>query len=579
MDAPVRQLTPSRGARTGRWQSGGIHIVVLASFLVPIGLGLAGTMFAAFGCLPAVGGDTFSLQPWRTLFATPGIGRSIGLTVFVGLAATFLSFALAIGFCAASRDRMGYRRAEAMLAPLLAAPHAAMAIGLSFVLAPSGWIARLVSPWLSGWHVPPDVTTIGDSWGLSLIFALMVKEVPFLLLMIMTAVYQVPAAAHLKAARSLGYGAAAAWIKVVLPQIYPQIRLPIYAVLAFSLSVVDMALILGPSYPAPLSVVAFRWFSAPDVTAYFPAAAAGILQLAVVFAAIFAWRVGEIAIARTGVLWIARGRRGSETGRVAPLATIAVMVVFALGAIALIAMGVWSFAWTWRYPAALPDAWTLSTWSNQLPALDWPARNTLSIGLLSTAAAAILVIAWLESEDRIGIRMRRQALWLIYIPLVVPQISFLSAIQVLLIRLNLDGTIAALVWAHLFFVLPYVFLALADPWRALDPRFRRSAAALGASPMRTLFAVKLPLLLGPILIACAIGFSVSVAQYLPTLFAGNGRVTTLTTEAVTLASGADRRIVGVYSFLQSVLPFLGFVLALAIPALVFLRRRALLRTA
>jgi putative thiamine transport system permease protein len=159
----------------------------------------------------------------------------------------------------------------------------------------------------------------------------------------------------------------------------------------------------------------------------------------------------------------------------------------------------------------------------------------------------------------------------------VPQISFLFSIQVLLIRLDVDGTMFAVVWSHLLFVLPYVFLSLADPWRALDPRYRRSAAALGAAPMRTLFAVKLPVLLRPILIACAIGFSVSVAQYLPTLFAGNGRVATLTTEAVTLASGADRRIVGVYTFLQSLMPLLGFALALAVPALVFLRRRALLR--
>jgi putative thiamine transport system permease protein len=254
------------------------------------------------------------------------------------------------------------------------------------------------------------------------------------------------------------------------------------------------------------------------------------------------------------------------------------MLLFTLGGIALLAMAVWSFAWTWRYPAALPDAWTLATWAHQLPALEWPARNTLGLGVLSTLVAIVLVIAWLESEDRLGIRMSRRALWLVYIPLVVPQISFLFSIQVLLIRFDLDGTLFAVVWSHLLFVLPYVFLSLADPWRALDPRYRRSAAALGASPLRALFAVKLPVLLRPILIACAIGFSVSVAQYLPTLFAGNGRVATLTTEAVTLASGADRRIVGVYTFLQSLMPFLGFVLALSMPALVFTRRRALSRS-
>ena len=74
------------------------------------------------------------------------------------------------------------------------------------------------------------------------------------------------------------------------------------------------------------------------------------------------------------------------------------------------------------------------------------------------------------------------------------------------------------------------------------------------------------MLLRPVLIAGAVGVAVSVAQYLPTLFAGAGRFATLTTEAVTLASGGDRRVVGVYAFLQSLLPILVFLAALAWPA-------------
>jgi putative thiamine transport system permease protein len=581
MDAPLRQLAFDRNNRRatgyGRRTAVAVHLGILGTFLVPIAIGLVGTALAAFGCLPAVGGDMFSLAPWRTLVTYPGFSSTLGLTVFVGLAATALSFALAIGFCAAGHDRIGYRRAEAMLAPLLASPHAAMAIGLAFVLAPSGWIARLISPWLTGWQVPPDVAIVGDPWGLTLIVALLVKEIPFILLMILAALYQIPADQHLKAAASLGYSPAMAWIKVILPQIYPQIRLPIYAVLAFSLSVVDMAIILGPSNPATLSVLAFRWFNAPDVAFYLPAASAAVLQLFLVIGAIAAWRLGELGIGWTGRLWIARGWRGSARQPRVTISTLAVFLLFSLGGIALLAMAIWSFASTWRYPEALPAAWTLSTWVGQLPALQWPARATLWLGLLSTLVSICLVIAWLECEDRGGVRMARRALWLIYIPLVIPQISFLFAIQVLLIRVGLDGTVFAVVWAHLIFVLPYVFLSLADPWRALDSRYARSAAALGASPLRALVTVKLPMLLRPILIACAIGFSVSVAQYLPTLFAGNGRVATLTTEAVTLASGADRRIVGVYTFLQSLMPFLAYALALSAPALVFMRRRALLR--
>ena len=81
------------------------------------------------------------------------------------------------------------------------------------------------------------------------------------------------------------------------------------------------------------------------------------------------------------------------------------------------------------------------------------------------------------------------------------------------------------------------------------------------------------MLLRPILIAFAVGFAVSVAQFLPTLFAGGGRFATLTTEAVSLAGGADRRVIGVHALLQGVTPLLVFAAALFGPAWLFRDRR------
>src|SRR6185436_7247471 len=121
----------------------------------------------------------------------------------------------------------------------------------------------------------------------------------------------------------------------------------------------------------------------------------------------------------------------------------------------------------------------------------------------------------------------------------------------------------------------YLFLSLADPWRAFDPRYAQTAASLGASRMRVFFAVKLPILLRPVLIAGAVAFAVSVGQYLATVFAGNGRVATLTTEAVTLAAGADRRVIGAYAVAQTLFPLIAYVGAVLLPALLFAHRRGL----
>jgi putative thiamine transport system permease protein len=73
-------------------------------------------------------------------------------------------------------------------------------------------------------------------------------------------------------------------------------------------------------------------------------------------------------------------------------------------------------------------------------------------------------------------------------------------------------------------------------------------------------------MLKPVLFACAIGFAVSAGQYLSTVFAAGGRFTTLAVEAVTLSSGSDRRVIGIYALVQAALPLLVYAAAIAVPA-------------
>jgi putative thiamine transport system permease protein len=552
-----------------------IPALTIAIFLLPVAAGLIGTWLPAFGYLPALGGETLGLAPWQALLAAPGLGTSIRLTLTSGLVATAASLALVIGFVAAGHGTRLFARLRRGLAPLLAVPHVAIAIGIAFLIAPSGWAARLVSPWATGWHLPPDVATIQDPYGLALAAALIVKEVPFLLLMTLAALDQARAGERLAVARSLGYGPVVAWLKTVLPAVYPQIRLPVYAVLAFSLSVVDMALVLAPLTPPPLAVQVLRWFNDPDLALRFTAAAGATLQFVLVVGAIGLWRGFEILAASLGRRWLLGGARGGSGLTLGRITGAAMAALYAVAAMSLLGLALWSLARRWRYPDPLPSAWTLDNWTRQGDGLAWATGTTLIVGLASALAALALVLGCLENEKRHGLTNTGRGLWLLYTPLLVPQVGFLFGTQVLAVAAGIDGTWLALVWSHLLFVLPYVFLALADPYRALDERYARSALCLGASPDRVFWHVKLPMLLRPVLFALAIGFAVSVAQYLPTLFAGGGRFATLTTEAVALAGGADRRVMGVFTFLQALLPLAAFGLALAVPAWLFRRRRAL----
>lgn len=553
-----------------------------AVLAIPVLAGLVGTLLPAFGYLPALGRDSVGLDPWRELVATPGFGTSLAVTVWTALASTLISLLLAVGVAAATHGTPAARRLGAGLAPLLAVPHAALAIGLAFVLLPSGWLVRLVSPSLTGWELPPDVLTVGHPSGWPIIASLVIKELPYLLLMMLAALGQVQAHAQVAAARSMGYSRAAAWIKVVLPQVYAQIRLPVYAVLAFSLTVVDVALVLGPGAPPTLAVLAIRGFADPDVAKVFPAAAAAMLLLALAALAIAAWRGAEALVARLGVRWIERGSRGPACDHWARSGAALALGLAALAGAALLGLLLWSFAQAWRYPAAWPTDWTLAHWQRQSAALAGPLADTLIVAGASTAIGLALTLAVLEHGSRSSSRTPSRdrpasGPWqlLMYAPLVVPQIAFLFGAQVLLVRLGVDGTLAAVVWAHGLFVLPYLYLSLADPWNALDPRFARTAASLGAGRARVFWRIKLPILQKPLLTAAAVGFAVSIGLYLPTLFAGAGRVATLTTEAVTLAAGADRRVIGTWAVLQAGLPLAAFLLAWALPRVQAARRKGL----
>lgn len=540
-------------------------LAVLVLLLGPLAAGLAFTICAAFGYFPALGETHAGWYVFASAFAEPGVARSVTVTLFSGFAATLASVCIAVGFCASAGETRIVQFVRHALAPVLAMPHAAVAFGFAFLIAPSGLLARFLSTAGMGWDRPPDIATVGDPAGIALVLGLVLKEAPFLVLGIFAACAQIPVGRILAGARTLGYRPATAWLKTILPRVYPQLRLPVYAVLVYSMSVVDVASILGPSNPPTLAVLAVRWWNDPLLLKFLPGAAAATFHLLLALGALTLWRGGEILVAELFKGWLVGGRRG----RVGEFAThflkLSFLVVLAVALAAVPISAIWSFATAWQFPEFLPDRWTMSIWRREAANISSAFATTLSIATPAALVAVLLTILCLESESRGGHRWIRRALWLLYVPLLVPDISFLIGAQAFFAAVALDGMWIALLWIHLLFVVPYVYLVLADTWRALDPRLALQARCLGAGPWRTLIAVKLPSLVRPLAICFAVGFSVSVSLYLPTVLVGAGRHASLTTEAVMLASGGDRRTAGAYALLQALLPLLIYAAALVMP--------------
>lgn len=544
--------------------------VLVAVPLLPVLCGVLFVALPAFGYFPALGGAAWSLDPWRALADEPGLPSALRATLVSALLATpialGLAFFLAVRIAPDGTLRGTFPRGlVAILSWLLATPHAAFAIGLAFLLAPSGWLVRLAALALPI-DRPPDLLTLRDPWGLSLAFGLVLKETPFLFFTALAGLRQLSPAPLLQLGATFGYAPGVAWLKLVAPRLYRLMRLPLYAVLAYGLSAVDLALVLGPSAPPSLAVFALDLTRDPDLARRFPAAALALLHLGLVLAVLAAWRGVEIAAAQGLRPMLGDGRRepAPMARLLARAGDVVALLAVLLAALAILALPLWSVAVAWRFPEAWPQCCSLAGWRRALQGLSWPLLDSMSIAVAVSAAALVAATAWLTLEPRPGAGRRDLARWgrgAAALPLLLSDLAFLMGVQILLLAAGIGGGWLPVALSHFVFVFPYVLLALAGPWAKLDPRYERTAVCLGASPLRVLLRVRLPLLAPALAFAAALGLAVSLSLYLPTVLAGGGRIATLATEAIALSAGGDRRITGIYGTVQAAAIWLGFIAA------------------
>lgn len=536
----------------------------------------------------------FDAAAWVSLAEDSLWRPALGLSLWTGLASTALAWWIAAWLLAQGFVRQRLGALLSGLPVMLATPHAAFAIGLVFLISPSGWVLRALSPWLTGFDWPPPWPTTQDPWGLGLIVALTLKEIPFLLWTAATQLQRDDVRQRWRAehtlAQTLGYAPQRAWWRVVWPQLSPRLFWPLLAVLAYGLTVVDMALVIGPASPPTLAVLAWQWLQDADLAVNARGAAAGgVLAMAVVITAL-GWRALQAVAARRARR--ANGQRGwrsesqvTTSVRPEPVQGFAGMLagrarrlrqaqpkqsawpftsppvgLWLLAGVytaVLLALAVGSVAGVWRFPALWPDALTAQAWLSVWASLD-TVGTTLGLALASTSLALVWCVAWLELGPRHWDTALRP---LLYLPLVLPAVLWVVGLYSVALQWRLEGQWLGLLLAHTVMVLPYVLLALSPAYLGFDPRAAQLSDSLGHSRVTFLWRVKWPLLRRSLAASAAVGFAVSVTQYLPTLYIGAGRFATVTTEAVTLAAGAQRSLTSAYAGLQFLLPVLAFGLA------------------
>ena len=154
-------------------------------------------------------------------------------------------------------------------------------------------------------------------------------------------------------------------------------------------------------------------------------------------------------------------------------------------------------------------------------------RNSLVVGLATTAVATVLGTLAALALGRYEFRGKGFTKNLLYLPIIIPEIVLGAALVTFFGVARLRLSILTVVIAHVVFSISYVTIVVRARLSGFDRSLEEAALDLGARPLSTFFRVTLPLILPGIIAGALLVFTVSIDDYVITSFVAGVGSTTL----------------------------------------------------
>ena len=538
-----------------------LWVLLSGVLIVPITFGILGFLLPSFGYFPILDKHQFNLDYFYVSSNVPGISKSIILSFFTGFLSTVLALFFSQLIILSIFQSRVYSFIKTIISPLLALPHVTMAIGLLFIFSPSGLLLRIFSPWLTGFERPPNIFIIPDDYGFFLILGLVLKEIPFFILVSISAIEQFGARKFFNLGKSLQHTTFSVWCVLLFPLIYHRIRLIVFIVIAFAASVVDMSLLLAPSTPSTLAIQILQNYQSSEPKSLFIASNLALIQLLVILKLFLIWFLLEKLLSNKYLFTFLVNAVSYKSNLIKYFTFTLIVILSILSFLTIISSFLWGLGGNWYFPNLLPKNISfevLTIFLNENKSL---ILISVFIPLIVSILSCLIVTLWVELTE--SLNKRNQFLeGLIFLPLLIPQISFLIGMQSFLIPLNFNNFLLPLIIVELFYVIPYSFIILAPSFRAISKDILKVASSLGKNRFERLILVKIPMIMPTFLLSIAIGMLVSFALYTPVYFIGAGRVTTLTVETLNLSLSGAKRDLGVATIFQIIIPIIILLLVI-----------------
>ena len=379
------------------------------------------------------------------------------------------------------------------------------------------------------------------------------KEIPFFILVSMSAIEQFGAKKFLNVGKSLQHSTFSVWCILLFPLIYKRIRLIVFIVIAFAASVLDMSLLLAPSTPSTLAIRILQYYQSSETDSLFIASNLALIQLFVIVILLLMWLLLEKLVSNKFVFTYLVRACSYKNSFIKYFIFSLILILLALSLLTIISSFLWGLGGNWFFPNLLPTSINIEIFVKFFNENKSIILISIFIPLIVSLLSCVIVILWVELTESFN-KKYYYFEGFIFLPLFIPQISFLIGIQSFLIPLNFSNFFIPLIIVELFYVIPYSFIILAPSFREIKKDIIKVAASLGKNRFERLIFIKIPIIMPTFLLSIAIGMLVSFALYTPVYFIGAGRVTTLTVEALNLALSGAKKDLGVATIFQIIIP-------------------------
>lgn len=209
-----------------------------------------------------------------------------------------------------------------------------------------------------------------------------------------------------------------------------------------------------------------------------------------------------------------------------------VMILFsvlflALGLVMTFLLSFFSF---YRYPQLFPSGFTFEYWENILinnPSFFEMIVNTMIIGILTGVLSTFFGFMTGYGLVKMRLHTKNKFIIIYSLPLLMPVSALIMGIHMVLLKIGVVQSLLGVILAHSLLAVPYAINIGISYISGISPEMVNIARTLGGRKKDIFLMLIVPLLKPGMKFSFALGFLISVSDYLATLLIGGGGILTL----------------------------------------------------